>query len=502
MTPTALVKLVHSLSGAEKRHFRLQCKKQAGSKEYEMLFRIIDRHKGPDIALLREAFRKESPSGSWDNTCIYLGKMVIECLVRAKKEKDVYFELMHQLQEIRILNERSLEQQALREAKKVQQKAAQYQLHWIEYECFRFELQHYSDNNFAGITDDELVRLQMKGKNILKSVNHIHDHYSLYELLQYRLTHTGRVVSEEDKKKLNDLMLSEVALVAGRSKSFASKKLHLMFQSFFFTVIGDYHSSLKSFYQLNELMEKNELFLDNPPLDYLSALTGILDSLHMLNNHAETPYYLDKITKLDQPRYPEYFRYLIRKTYYIQQAIALLRAERTAEARHLVDSIPKDVFNNYIMVNEEKQCELYFYCSLVYFRLEQWQKAHLFIREIMNQLKLPEQLMISKAIRLLNIIIYYHKKERVHLEYEVRAYKRYFMNMKLLQAEKCVFRVVTKMSAGRSSMLPVEKKKIIRAIDELAKDKYEQQLLKYFDIAAWSLKAIEGRNEMVPARRA
>lgn len=484
MSPAALIKLVHSLSGPEKRHFRLQCKMQLGSKEYEILFRIIDTHRGPDIALLKQAFKKESPKGSWENTCTYLGRMLIESLVRAKKEKDVYFDLMHQLQEIRILNERSLEQQAIRQAKTVQRKAAQYQLHWIEYECFRFELQHYSDNNFAGITDDQLVKWQMKGKNILKSVNHIHDHYSLYELLHYRLTHTGRVVSEEDKKKLNDLMLSEMALVAGRSKSFASKKLHLLFQSFFFTVIGDYHSSLKSFYQLNELMEKNEEFLDNPPLDYVSALTGILDSLHMLNNKAEIGYYLDRIAKLDQPRYPEYFRYLIRKTYYIQQLIALLRMQKTEEAGALVDAIEKDVFSSYIMANEEKQCELYFYCSLVHFQLGQWKKAHLFIREIMNQLKLPEQLMISKAIRLLNIVIYYHKKEMLHLEYEIRAYKRYFMQMKLLRSEKLVFRIITK-PAGRATLLPAEQKKIMTATEELLKDKYEQPLLKYLDLVTW-----------------
>jgi len=486
MSPSSLVKLVRSLSSSEKRYFKLQSKMQGGEKEYLLLFQLMDTNRDPDIQHLKLEFKKRSRKGSWENTCIYLGNMLIDCLVRAKKEKDIFFDLLHQLQEIKILKERSLDEEAFKQAKKVRQKAAKYQLHWIEYYCYRYELQHYSDNNFAGVNDDRLVKLQMKGKDILKSLNHIHDHYSLYELLHYRLIHAGKVVSEEGKKKLNDLMLSEMVLVASKSKSFISQKLHLLFQSFFFTVISDYHSALKSFYHLNELLEKNEAFLDNPPLDYLSALSGIIESLRMLGNETDTTYYLDKIRKLDQTIYPEYFRYLVRKTYNTQQIVTLLQAKQTEEAKQLVDSIPPNVFDNYAQVDEEKQSELYFYCSLVYFQLRDWRKAHLFIREIMNQLKLPEQLLISKAIRLLNMVIYYEKDELLHLEFEIRSYKRYFIQSKLMKIEKLVFKIMEVSSANkRLLIMPNEKRKALKELDAVVKDRYEQQLLKYFDLAGW-----------------
>jgi len=486
MTPSSLVKLVRSLSSSEKRYFKLQSKMQGGSKEYLLLFQLMDTFKDPEIQKLKQEFKKRSPGGSWENSCIYLGNILIDSLVRAKKEKDIFFDLLHQIQEIKILEERSLDLEAFKQIKKVQQKAAQYQLHWIEYYCLRHELHHYSDNNFAGIDDDRLIRVQMKGKEVLKSLNHIHDHYSLYELLKYRLIHVGKVVSEEGKKKLNDLMLSEMVLVAGRSKSFTSQKLHLLFQSFFFTVIGDYHSALKSFHQLNELLEKNEAFLDNPPLDYLSALNGIIDSLFMLGNRTEAAYYLAKINKLDQPLYPEFFRYLVRKTFYTQQILTLLQSGKPEEARQLVDSIPADIFDSYILVDEEKQSELYFYCSLAYFRLRNWHKAHLFIREIMNQLRLPEQLLISKAIRMLNIVIYYEKGELLHLEYEIRSYKRYFIQSKLMKIEKLIFKVAGGPSTSKRSLLTAnEQRKVLKELDAVAKDRYEQQLLKYFDLAGW-----------------
>jgi hypothetical protein len=494
MTPSSLIKLINSLSGPEKRCFKLHCNIQQGNKEYMLLFELIDKYKNPDIQNLKQEFKKRSPQGSWENTCIYLGNMLIDSLVRAKKEKDIFFDLLHQLQEIRILKERSLEQDAFKQVKKVQQKAAQFQLHWIEYYCYRFELDHYSASNFPDLSDESLIKLQMKGKDVLKSLNHIHDHHSLYELLKHRLVHGGKITSEEGKKKLNDLVLSEMVLITGKSKSFESQKLHLLFQSFFFTDLGDYQSALKSFYRLNELLEKNETFFDNPPFDYLSALTGTLDCLRMLQNKTEGEYYLEKLKRLDQVSTPEYFRYLVRKTVSIQQIISYLESGELGLATEFLNGIPKDVYDNYSIVDEEKQSELYFYSSVVNFHIKNFRKAHLYIREIMNQIKLPDYLLISKAIRLLNIIIYYEKGELVHLEYEIRSYKRYFAQTKQLKTEKMIFKIIGVSAANkRLRLLVADKVKFLKELEKIEIDRYEQQLLKYFHFIEWMRTLIHGK---------
>jgi len=472
----------------------LQSQIQNGPKEYLLLFDIIDSNTHSELVEIKETFKKQSPKGSWENSCTYLGNILVDSLVRAKKEKDIFFDLLHQIQEVRILKERSLEREAYKQIKKVRQKAAEFQLHWIEYYCYRYELNFYADNNFPGLNDDHLIKFQMKGKDVLKSLNHIHDHYSLYELLKYRLIHSGKILSEEGKKKLNDLVLSEMVLVTGKSKSFSSQKLHLLFQSFFFTDIGDYPSALKSFYQLNELLEKNEAFLDNPPLDYLSALVGIIESLRRLGNTSEVTFYLEKLKNLDQNNVPEYFRYLVRKTVSIQQILTLLVSGLFADAFSVLNTIPSDVFNNYAMVDEEKQCELYFFSSLVHFKLGDFRKAHLFIREIMNSLKLPEQLLISKAIRLLNIIVYFEKGELVHLEYEIRSYKRYFIQSRSLKIERLLFKIISSSTLNRRiSLMPATQTKVFKELENIRKDRYELELLSYFDFSEWAMNLIANK---------
>jgi hypothetical protein len=113
----------------------------------------------------------------------------------------------------------------------------------------------------------------------------------------------------------------------------------------------------------------------------------------------------------------------------------------------------------------------------------------------MNGLRLPEQLLISRAIRLLDIVIYYEKGDLVHLEYEIRSYKRYFSQSKLMKIEKLVFRIVEANPSNRRMLsLPAGQRKVLAELDAAARDKYQQQLLRYIDLAGWV------RNQLFPLK--
>lgn len=53
------------------------------------------------------------------------------------------------------------------------------------------------------MTEKELVEIQITARDILKDLRNTHEHYSLYELLKYRLVHSGKALSEE-KQKANE----------------------------------------------------------------------------------------------------------------------------------------------------------------------------------------------------------------------------------------------------------------------------------------------------------
>lgn len=319
-------------------------------------------------------------------------------------------------------------------------------------------------------------------------VHNIEGHYSLYELLRYRLARSGKIVSEENKKELNDLVLSEISLVAGKAgKSFESRKLHLLFQSFYFTDISDYRSALKSFYELNNLFESHPELHDHPPLDYLSSLEGILDSLRSIRHYEEIPWYLSKLQAIDIGACPAYFKLLVEKTTAVYMLAYLTGIGDFQTAIDSIAGLPSGLFNTYQLVHDEKHAELCFYCVLSYFRKKDYRKAHKYVSYAFKRNGIYPQLAIYKALRLLNMILHYEQKDTEYLSYDIRSYKRSENpGAGLSRTEKVIFKIIEgKAFANTRHQNRILAKKLQKDIDAISTDKYELQLLKYMDFLQW-----------------
>jgi hypothetical protein len=495
MSLPAAIKLVHSLSKSEKRHFKLSAGRMAGSKDYLDLFDLIDQIKAKDRQELEQLYRRVHPSSSPDNASRYLLKVLSDCLVQLRVRDDHFFELLHGLQRVHILQERNLPEEGYRELKRLQQLALHSQDHMVQYMIYRQMLNFLSENNFDKLSEKQLVGMQMKARDLLRGIRNTHEHYSLYELLKYRLVHSGKALSEEDRKQLTDLLLSEMSIVNAREKStLESRKLHLLFQSFFFTDIGDYRSALKTFYELNRLFERNRDLWRYPPSDYLSALDGILDSLRTMGYFDEMPYYIQKLQQLEENADPEYFRLVVRKLAVLYQLVHFVGMRAHENALQLADTDVAAVLSAYSLVDDTHQHELLFYTALAYFRVKQYKKAQKYLNEIVLVGEIDYRSMIYKASRLLSMLIHYEDNNLEYLDYEVRSYKRALQHRgKSTLTEKLVFKTIklypTINTPQKNEILW---KKVAALVKTVEKEKYELQLLKYFDFIGW-VKAKFGR---------
>lgn len=485
------IRLVQSLSGSEKRFFKLNTRQQSRERDYQELFDIIC-SSSPQAEEIAARFKTAFPKSNIDNTARYLVRVLTDCLIQQRVQKDGFFQLFQGIMRVKVLQERALPEEGYRELKRIRENASRHQQHFIEYLTYRYELDHLSGTGFTEVSDSQLVQTQMKAREVLRSVNHVQDHHSLFEMMKYRLLHAGQILSDEDRKKLNDLMLSEMILMTGKMKNiFATQKLHLLFQSYFLTNIGDFSSALKTYRDLNKLFEDNLHLLDHPPLDYLSALDGIITSLGMLKNFEEIQYYTSKLQQLDQPAYPEYFRYQLRKTILAAQLSIHTATGQYEKARLLLNDTGKDLVAGYGMVNEEKQWELYFYAALSHFGWGDLKKAHKWLGEVIQLYKSQPNLLICKAARLLNIIIHYEIGDADYISYEIRSYTRFFHRPQSprLQTEIVLLKLLQLSPTPAMKLRPTATlKKLLEKIDQLKNDKYEQQLLRYFDFAEWMKK--------------
>ena len=485
------IRLINSLSASEKRHFTIATKKHTGDRDYIFLFDIINSSKDAELTVktVINTFNKNLPKASIEATSKYLIKIITDRLIDAKIEKDNEFSLFQSMLRVKVLQERSLQTEAYKELKKLTQKASDNQNHIMHYIALRMEQNYLSGQNFPDISDDTLINMQMKSKEILRTILNIEAHYSLYGLIKYRLNRMGRIVTDDDKKKMNDLLLSEISIVAGKMKnSFESKKIHLLFQSFYFAHISDHRSALKSFRELNKLFDEHPDLQEYPPVDYFSTLEGILDSLRTIGRYEEMQLYIDKIEKLETKNYSEYFSYLLKKNIVIYKLAKLIGERKIQEAVSYIESVPPLIFSSYQLIHHEKHLELLFYQGLTYFENKEYKKAHKIIQPTLSDERMQAPQAIHRAIRLLNIILYYELKDINYLQYEIRSYTRFFiMKRNLSKCEKIVFKTIQlhpySNSFVKNNLLA---KKIAIDVQKIKGDKYEEHLVKYMDWGRWA----------------
>ncbi|HVU85411.1 MAG TPA: hypothetical protein VHC50_11260, partial [Puia sp.] len=230
-----------------------------------------------------------------------------------------------------------------------------------------------------------------------------------------------------------------------------------------------------------------------PPLDYLFSLDGILDSLRTMGLYQEMPYYIDKISQLTEAQYPEYFRFMVEKLTVIYRLTIFTAGKKYRQALEYIQQTNPLLLKMHTLVHYEKQWELLFYFALCHLGVRDLTKAQQYINEIVLIGKINYQSMIYKAARLLNIIIHYEWRNLEYLDYEIRSYKRSVpAKGKLLKTEQLVFKIV-KFQPSRNTL---KKNKLFwlnmaSVVSEIEKDKYETQLLKYFDFTGWVKNKLE-----------
>ena len=483
-----LQKLISTLSATEKKHFQLYCAKLQGPKDYFELYKLAQ----GDIATVgtwEKRFRQAHPGKSFDNAAQYLFKVLTDVLVQVRIEQDPSFAQHHYLLKAKLCLERSMPSRAQKMLKKAYAIATEHQNHSVAYQALRMESTALADLGFPGMDEQKLVDKQMKAKLTLQSLRQLHEHYSLYELLSYRLVKGALAIDEENDKKINDLILSELSLTnRGSQYEFEPQKLHLLFQSFFFIHTGDYRSSLRVFNELNKLFDANRTMWDFPPYDYLSTLNGILDSLRSIGYYQDMVTFIGNAKVLSNGDYPEHFRTLARLTADTYQLNMYLGTGQIDDALQFLANQGSDKSATTSPERHEIQLEYEFFESLAFFHAKQWKRANKSIHRLLVAEKHHKHLLVYRAARLLHILVAYEQDELEYLDYEIRSYKRTFSKFgKAYKTEKLLFNTISSDPPRRGKYWKERNwGKVNNQAGVILTEKRERQLLKYFEFTAWA----------------
>ncbi len=438
--PDHLIQLIQSLTKAEKRYFRLYANLQSGEKNYLFLFDLIN--KGIPSDEVYRLYCQEENKNNFDMAAKHLYRVIMDCLVHLRKKEDVQATIFNYITKADILFERELFEEAFNQLNKAQKLAAPYE-------------------------------------NL---------HLQLYDILKHRIANKGYIRSEKQKDNLNDLVLSELNLIANNSyKGFEARKLHLLFQATYYLNTGNYKSAIRFYQELITLFESNQHLILNPPIYYLSALKGILDSLHLAGLYQEMPFFIDRLRKMQQGDYATEFLLEINASIYQYEQVSYINTGKFEIALELSGNYEDHLFKKIGLLRLETQLKLYLNTAILYLCLEEPERAHKSMKKIFSSGKLFHTLPSYKTARLINLLILAELGDYSFFENEINSIKRNIHYEKhIYRTEKLLFRFV--MSYPLPSYQKAQNKLWMQFQKEIVKireDKYEKQLLKTFDILSW-----------------
>ncbi len=491
----ALIFLVNSMTRPEKKAFTISAQWTKVIPAYVSLFNTISGNRSINADLLREKFLLENKEASFDTTVKYLYKILLDTLLDLRKEQDSYYQLFNSIMKARILFEKSLFEECFDLLSKVIEDSKKLENYYALLLASRLELEYLLALNFPLVDEKTLLNKHHKINEILNFIRKINQQSSLYELLKHRVVYNGNVRSQEQKMMLNDLVVSEMSILASSNlENFEINKLHQLFQANYLISVGDYKSALRSYIELNSLFEKNKHLWHNPPIYYLLNLEGVLDSLRSIGNYEGMEYFIDQLKKIESPSVN--FNANVNCLIFLYELFPKLdQGDFISSATHM-GNYADTLYNKMNLLSLTRQAELSLYAALIFFGNKDYKKAHKFLSMIILKGKNYFYLPFYRTIRLVDLMILNEMGDFDLISYKTRSIKREMKDIdKGYQIEKVMLGFVNKedlpMTSKKRNILW---EKISVELESFSHDIFEQQVLRLFDFTAW----IESKIRKIP----
>lgn len=481
----SLIQLVNSLSKQEKKEFSCYITNKQ-EKDYILLFRLIDDKHLTGAEELKQVFLRERPGASFNTSVTYLYNLLIKILTDLRIKQDSYYLLFNALLHARVLYEKAMYEECFQLLKRIKQKASHYENHFALLMAQRLELNYLLALDFGDVDEKRLLNKQYKIKKTIKSINKLNEQSSLYELLKLRMLNQDISRSREEVRKLDDLVTSEISIVAsGTIENFEIKKNHQLFQANYFIAVGDYKAAFNSFVELNRLFEENTHLWNNPPIYYLMTIEGMLESLRIIHDYKGMEYFLDKLTKLESAS--AWFLLDVACVVFTYRLSSAIDRGEFDIASSLIEEYQMTVLERLGLLQESRQAEVVLYTAFVYLGNNEPRKARRLLGAVIRKGHLYAH-SLFRTIRIMNLLVCYELGDIDYIQSEMRSIKREMVKNKerSLKVERLLLKFLDLSFAvtGRKKLTEVWRR-LEKEAEVLYTDKYEQQILRKIDFMAW-----------------
>lgn len=481
-----LYQIIHSLTPAEKRYFKLKCAKSQGDDaKYLKLFEVVEKMSILDEQVLQKAVygTKKVEGKKFSELKNYCYQLILSTLRDYDSEHSIDYRLKNNLLFIRSLYKRASYEDCQILIDKTLKTAAEYEQFEAMLESLRWRKQiayakgdiDFLDNNLKQITVQESLLLE-KVANILFYKNafyQIHTTIRKFRLLE----------NEELQQILKNLSNSEMFSGLDKALSFTAKIIYLRAASLMSYAMRDNENFYHYGKTLIDLMLSKPLLLREDVSEYISANSNFVMACMLTERPDATLEALQNFKKVTPKTYDDGLK--IHRQYY--QGIFDFY-HNTGEfdkgyqmmQQHLKE---KQQFDSQAF-NSQGFYYAYFYTS---FGSRHYNEALDYLNEWLSDRNTVDRQDLQALARILSLIIHFEMGNTLLLESLMRSTSRYLnKNTKMTAFEKEILRFIRKASTSTNRMeLKAIATDVLNSLSELSQDATQGNFMQYFDFIAW-----------------
>lgn len=481
-----LFDLIHAMSKAEKRFFKLYSNKgnPLDNKQYVHLFDVIDKQLEYDE---KKIIRKVPEIKKFSVVKNQLYNLVLKSISILHQEKRLSSAIRSKLDYIEILYHKGLFSQCEKLLSKTKKQAQKAELYEILLSIQKIEIRLLTGvRNFKNIQnyEDRLDQMQTERKDISLKIQNIHDYFELYFPLTV-LFYQGSKFSLIEKEKLikkamkNELLKDERNALSGLAKA-------------------TFHMTWSLYYFLNKETEKayahgkkRLIILQNHPHLIEDSFTDYLNNIKFVSRLATVEKeYIEALTWIgmiqsELETYNNIVDHGIKDHFALQIHIAKLELFHSEQQWNDIIRYYLDVKNDLKRLenqNDPVLLNIQFLMAQAYFFTASFHQSLKYVNLILNNKFTGLHADKYRVIQLLNILIHYHLKNFELLDYITKSYQRanpkgMFKNdIDYLMIQFVIHKINNEKSAEKS----LEKLKSVA--EKLEKDEY---FLTFFNLQEW-----------------
>ena len=493
-TPSlSLRNLIHSLSGSEKRYFKLFVgDKVEKESKYIVLFDLIDQGVIEDEEELKKAVYKGDigESRKFSELKSYLFELILKSLQSYDTKGNVNIRLQDLLQGTQVLFRRALFREARQNLSKAKKLATKFEEHLMLLEIIRWEKKIAYALTDIQYLDKEIDNLEKEERY----------HLAQYQLrTRYRNTFLKLLISirkkgpnQETRQHLEQLLTSIKRLVLPKETGHNTKVIFHRLISMQRYIEQDIEKFIESNLTLLQLIESNPHYLKQDVSEYISVFNNLLIGYGTMQEFDKVELLLTKfkkvkpITKDDELKihrqyYMNYFSYCIH-TGQFEKGIKAFEEHMKYLKKNPSKSFLKNTF--------------YFQYFYLHFGVGDYDKALQYLNEWLNIKSNIERTDLQALSRILNLLIHKEMGNTFLIQSLTRSASRYLKkNTKPTQYEEAVLRyfrrTINSVNLNEEKVYLAELLKDIEMIKSSGK---ENKILNLFDMEGWVISKLENKS--------